>query len=462
MWHYEYYSPGRYETHHDIKALPNGHVLMIASETKTKDEAISSGRDPDLIAGDIIESDFVVEVQPTGPTSGTVVWEWHAWDHLIQDYDNLKSNFGKVEDHPELLDINFGANDADWLHCNSIDYNPQFDQILLSFRNLNEIWVIDHSTTTLEASEHTGGNSDHGGDILYRWGNPLSYRAGGISNQKLFGQHDASWIVPGRPGEGHILVFNNGVGRSFSSVDEIEPPVDTYGYYYLAPNSSYGPMAPTWSYTANPPTSFYAYALSSAERLPDGNTLICDGPAGRFFEVTSDKTKIWQYDNPYPSPFMNRVFKIQYLPLQTTAPPVPDLDGIGSLSWTNVKPGETVTGSFQVQNVGDSGSLLNWTINRSSLAWGTWTITPDSGENLAPANGQMTINVSVIAPMQKNTQFDGYIRIENRDNSSDFDLIPVLLKTPTKTQLNAPILEFFYRFFGSFPIFRILFNALLR
>ena len=122
--------------------------------------------------------DHVIEVKPTGPSSGDIVWEWYVWDHLIQDYDPSQHNYGDVEEHPELIDINFGSYNADWIHTNSIDYNEEFDQILLSSRTFSEIWVIDHSTTTEEAAGHTGGNSGMGGDILYRWGNPHAYRAG--------------------------------------------------------------------------------------------------------------------------------------------------------------------------------------------------------------------------------------------------------------------------------------------
>ena len=85
---------------------------------------------------------------------------------------------------------------------------------------MNEIYIIDHSTTTLEASEHSGGNSGMGGDILYRWGNPEAYRAGTNNDQKLFGQHDVQWIESNRPNSGELIVFNNGNGRDilFSSV----------------------------------------------------------------------------------------------------------------------------------------------------------------------------------------------------------------------------------------------------
>ena len=205
-----------------------------------------------------------------------------------------------VADHPELIDLNYrgpgtGPGGADLNHTNAIDYNAQFDQILLSIRCFSEIWVIDHSTTTAEAGGHSGGNSGMGGDLLYRWGNPAAYDAGDAGDQQLFVQHDAQWIPSGYPGAGNILVFNNGGGRpdgDYSSVDEIVPPVDSSGYY-----EGYGPTAPLWSYTAATPTDFYAAAISGAQRLPDGNTLICDGPNGYFFEVTSAGDLVWDYDH---------------------------------------------------------------------------------------------------------------------------------------------------------------------
>jgi hypothetical protein len=281
LWDYRYYT-STILSHHDIEPLPNGNVLMIAWETKTRTEAINARRNPSQV-GNTLRPDHIVEVMPTGPTSGDIVWEWHAWDHLIQDYDPTKDNYGVVADHPELIDINFGTSNADLLHCNSIDYNADFDQIVISCLNFDEIWVIDHSTTTTQAAGHTGGNSGMGGDLLYRWGNPRTYRRGTYSDQKLFNQHDTGWIKTSCPGEGNILIFNNGVNRPagrYSSVDEIVPPVDDNGFYYLAPGAAYGPDAPLWSYTANPPTSFYANYISGCERLKSGNTLICDGPAG--------------------------------------------------------------------------------------------------------------------------------------------------------------------------------------
>jgi hypothetical protein len=435
VWDFRYDSDGVL-SHHDVKSLPNGNVLLIAWETKSRNEVIAAGRNPNYIPSSGLWPDHIIEVQPTGPTSGTIVWEWHVWDHLIQDYDSSKANYGVVGDHPELVDINYMTLvQKDWMHTNSIDYNEEFDQILISVCYFNEIWIIDHSTTTQEAGGHTGGTSGKGGDILYRWGNPAAYRRGTISDQKLFSQHDVSWIKPECPGEGNILIFNNGLNRpdnEYSSVDEIIPPVDDTGEYYLAPSSPYGPTAQTWTYVATPPTSFYASHLSGAQRLIDGNTLICDGESGKIFEVTPEGSIVWQKT---PT---NELFKVVYIPYEEPQPPepgTPNLECSGSLSWANIKPGATASGNFQVQNLGDNSSLLNWTINKSSITWGTWSYTPESGENLTPGEGKITVQVSVVAPNEPESEFDGYVRVENINDPTDYELIPVTLKTPVNLQI---------------------------
>jgi hypothetical protein len=308
--------------HHDIKVLPNGNILMTAWEYKAVAEAISAGRNPLTVLAGKLWPCFILEVEPIFPNGGNIVWEWHVWDHLIQDFDSSKDNYGIVGNHPELIDINFEGSiigTIDYNHINSIDYNEKFDQILLSSYTQNEIWIIDHSTTTKEAREHIGGKSGKGGDLLYRWGNPQAYRAGNASDQKFFSQHDARWVKPGLPGEGNILVFNNGFlrqgpGLDYSSVDEIIPPVDDNGNYYLELGSAYGPDDLIWSYTADNPTDFYAYFLSSNERLPNGNTLICDGDHGIFIQVTPDKKIVWRYVNLFPDMISIDVFKIQFYP----------------------------------------------------------------------------------------------------------------------------------------------------
>jgi hypothetical protein len=445
VWDFRYNTEGVL-SHHDIKLLPNGNVLMIAWETKTYEECIDAGRNPDYVSPLGLMPDHIIEVQPTGQTSGDIIWEWHVWDHLIQDYDYKIDNYGVVADHPELVDINYvTSNHQDLMHTNSIDYNEKFDQILISVYYYNEIWVIDHSTTTEEAASHTGGNCGKGGDILFRWGNPQAYQRGNSDDQKLFVQHDAQWIRPGLPGEGDILIFNNGVtrpGSHYSSVDEITSPILENGSYYLEDESAYGPAEQTWIYTADPATSFYSSSISGVQRLANGNTLICSGETGKIFEVTPEKETVWQYD---AGPL---VFKVVYIPLEGPPEPnIPDLDCSGSLSWIDVKSGATVTGSFQLQNIGDADSLLNWTVNKSSINWGTWSFTPKSGEGLTPEDGNITVQVSVIIPNKKDSEFQGQLRVENQNNLSDFHLIPVYLKTPVKI---PSILTLIYQFILKF------------
>ena len=318
--------------HHEIETMPNGNVLMIAWELKTFNEAVAAGRNPLFIPAGSVWACYIIEVEPILPYGGNIVWEWHVWDHLIQDYDLTKDNYGYVKDHPELIDINYGIpfGIVDLNHINSVEYNEEFDQILLSSHVQNEIWIIDHSTTTNEAAGHTGGRYGKGGDLLYRWGNPEAYRAGNDEDQIFFGQHDARWIKDGCPGEGNILVFNNGFARPwtfYSSVIEIEPPVDSLGNYYLEHGSAYGPEEPVWIYTAKNPTDFFASIQSGAQRLPNGNTLICDGPGGKLFEVTPEKEIVWKYVNIYPNLINTRMATLNFYP--------PDYDGFGDFT---IKP----------------------------------------------------------------------------------------------------------------------------
>jgi hypothetical protein len=304
VWEFDY-STDDYVSHHDIEPLPNGNVLVLAVEKKSYQEVIAAGFNPSLLHADVEHNgyllpDYIIEVEPTLPAGGNIVWEWHVWDHLIQDHDPTKDNYGVVADHPELADANGsgGAIRPFWNHMNSIDYNEQLDQIILSVRGNSEVWVIDHSTTTAEAAAHSGGNSGQGGDLLYRWGNPATYRAGDASDQMLFDQHDAQWIEPRYPGAGNILIFNNGLGRGYSSVDEIEPPVDENGHYSRVAGAAYGPEAPVWTYQADSPADLYSEAISGAQRLPNSNTLICDGVHGVLIEVTRNGEVVWKYVNP--------------------------------------------------------------------------------------------------------------------------------------------------------------------
>ncbi|MCP5021840.1 MAG: hypothetical protein GY930_08675 [bacterium] len=314
LWSFQYTS-STVHSHHDIALMPNGNVLMIAWESIGSTGAIALGRNPSLV-NTAFWADHVIEIEPDGNGGAAIVWEWHLLDHLVQQFDASKPNFDLPSNKPERVDINFPAsnvgNSGDWTHCNGIDYNAELDQIVLSSRSLNEIWIIDHSTTTLEASGSTGGLRGRGGDLLYRWGNARAYGRGTAADQTLFGQHDCQWIAEGRPGAGNLLVFNNGTGRptgSFSSADEIAAPLNGAGTYDLAAGQAFGPAAALWSGTHPNPLSFFSVTTSGCERQPNGNTLMVKGNSGLFIEIDMAGTMVWSWQNNLSTGNSQRLFK---------------------------------------------------------------------------------------------------------------------------------------------------------
>ncbi|MFT6321951.1 MAG: hypothetical protein ACJAT4_002886 [Granulosicoccus sp.] len=295
LWSFTYNSP-TYRAHHDFQVLPNGNILILAWEVIEKEEVIANGRDTTLLSDQKLWPEHIVEIEPIGVDSGKIVWAWHAWDHLIQDFDTTKLNYGNVGEHPEKIDLNYirpGKDGRDWQHANSIHYNPSLDQILISVLYFDEVWMIDHHTTTQEAQTAKG-------DLLFRWGNPQTYQQGDESDKKLFGQHHAHWIEEGLPDEGKIMVFNNGVGRSdslFSNVVIIDPTIEN-GSYSKNNGGKYLPEDYDWVLNNNTPTDFYSRFISGAQQLPNGNILINDGAHGTFFEINAAEEKVWEYVNP--------------------------------------------------------------------------------------------------------------------------------------------------------------------
>lgn len=303
-WQY-FYESDDYKQHHDVYPMPNGNILILAATPITSNEAIDAGRDPNLLSEGLLFNEQVVEITPSGTNDATIVWEWNIKDHFIQDFDDTKSNYGIVADHPERLDINFlngGSGGANWLHINSMQYDENLDQIILSSRNLSEIWIIDHSTSTAEAATSSGGNYGKGGDILYRWGNQQSYKQGDENDRKLFGQHYPHIIKQGLPNQGKMLVFNNGNGRTptFSEVFMFQLPESSSGDYTLNNSGTYDPITPDFIYdgTSINNTPFYSAIVSGAQQLPGGNILICEGRSGEIFEIDSNNEIVWEYINP--------------------------------------------------------------------------------------------------------------------------------------------------------------------
>lgn len=299
VWEFDH-ATRNYQLHHDLKPMPNGNLLALMVERKTREQALAMGFQPDMMRDDYLVPDAVVEIQPIRPKGGRLVWEWHVWDHLIQDFDKSKPNYGDPAAHPERIDVNCNgrAVPAFWNHMNSIAYNEALDQIALSVRGCNEVWLLDHSTTTAEAASHAGGRHGRGGDLIYRWGNPAAYGRGTARDRQLVQQHDAQWIPDGFPGAGNMTIFNNGYDRGWSSIEEIVPPAGVDGRYEIEPGRPWGPAQPVWRYEAKRREDFFSSEISGAHRLPNGNTLICAGVTGHLFEVTPAGETVWQYVNP--------------------------------------------------------------------------------------------------------------------------------------------------------------------
>ncbi len=323
--------------HHDIQPMPNGHVLAIVWEGVGQKDAMRRGRDRDQVAEVGLWPDAVIELAPKGLNGAEVVWEWHAWDHLVQDRNEEFPNYGAPKDHPGRIDVNFdvltrpktaeelgkeaeveerlrglgytGGDDdepeeegrgrgprSDWMHTNAIDYHPALDLVAISVRSASEVWIIDHSTTSEQAKTSEGGRYGHGGDLLYRFGH--SGRYGGTGEQQLFNQHDARFVDV--DGALHMTVFNNGSGRpggDRSSVDEYSLPFSAESGFEVAENGHPSPANLVWTWDGGE-TEHYNGHISGAQRLANGSTLMCLGEDGRTLEISPEGEILWDWLQP--------------------------------------------------------------------------------------------------------------------------------------------------------------------
>ncbi|MFK7814650.1 MAG: aryl-sulfate sulfotransferase [Maribacter sp.] len=277
-WSYEY-SNENHIAHHDAKMLPNGNILFLSWEKKSSEEASQIGYSLDT---EIIY-DAVLEINPE---TDEIVWEWHMWDHLIQEFDETKDNFGNVNLNPQLIDINYlEVTDfpGDISHVNGIDYDSENNLIYLSANYYSEIWVIDHSTTTEQAKTNTGGNYGIGGDLVYRFGNPSTYK--NTQGTRLFDRNHHPNLLDGEK-KGNILVYSNGLSVNQSTVYELQIPENLT----LEANQNNEPNI-IWSFTDS---ELFSGRVSGADLLPNGNRIITEGDFG-FWEVTETGEILWRY-----------------------------------------------------------------------------------------------------------------------------------------------------------------------
>jgi len=332
-WSYAY-SSDSLKQHHDIEVLDNGNVLLIAWERRPDAEILQAGRIPEALGSAGLWMEQIVELKPLGTDSAEIVWEWHLYDHLVQDVDPSLDNFGEIHEHPGKLDINYRAfsdaqlmtpGSADWVHLNAIDYNPDLDLIVISARNTNEIYVLDHSTTTMEARGSSGGNYGRGGDFIFRYGNDAVFNNAGGTVQHFYAQHDASWVRQNGSYTGEISVFNNGLGRNdnISSAEILTPRFSAGGFDYDNQERRYI-LDDYFVLFASTQYPFSSPRISGVQVLNNDNLLICSGNHGAFYEIDREGRLVWNYVNPISQtgpipqgvgPVLNDVFRtLRYTP----------------------------------------------------------------------------------------------------------------------------------------------------
>jgi hypothetical protein len=298
--------------HHDICPLPNGDVLAIVDESKTSSQITTAGGS---YSGSM-NSPTIIQLHPTGSTTATIVWQWKLWDHLCQSVNtSVASTYvTSVAANPQLFNVRY-SNTSDWFHMNGIDYNAELDQIVMSSHAMNEIYIIDHSTTTAQAATHTGGKAGHGGDFLYRWGNPATYgcTAGGngITINVL---HDVRWVSANNSKyPNYISFFHNNGGGTAQAVVFLPPhsTTDIYNYTYTA-----GSIIPPTSCTKpTVPSITGVQDQGGVQVLDNGNILItkpnstfyeCNGSGTTYQSITvgtvqSDRYKKCEIIGPFPT-----------------------------------------------------------------------------------------------------------------------------------------------------------------
>jgi hypothetical protein len=262
-WESELVWRKRMDVHHDIAVLPDGTFYAII-------------RGAELHRGLVVRFPSIVHFSPDGEE----IDRWYAYEHL----DEIRESFDQRSFLDTILDtmraegtpvrasetipgkleasvLSDGRVLYDYFHLNTLTILPgtplgerdarfKAGSLLICFRNVNQIAVLDRDTW----------------EILWVWG-----------EGNLEWPHHPS-MVP----NGNVLVFDNGVLRRFSRVLEVNPATGDV----------------EWEYVADPPESFYTYEKGSAQRLPNGNTLICDGDNGRAFEVTREGEIVWEWLNP--------------------------------------------------------------------------------------------------------------------------------------------------------------------
>jgi len=237
--------------HHDARRTAAGGAIYLSLERVPEEMRTRIRGGYEPDDGLGMWADKIVEIDQ----GGEVVWEWRAIEHFDPESEVIAPMVPRWE----------------WTHCNTV-FPIGDDRVLVSMRHTSTVVIIEKAT----------------GKIVWRLGDDV-----------LSGQHDSQILA-----NGNILIFDNGAHRKtggivpYSWVIEVDPATDEI----------------VWSYQDNPPQYFYSFNISGVGRLPNGNTMICEGARGRLFQVTPDGEVVWEYVSPYFAPdatgtLTNNVFR---------------------------------------------------------------------------------------------------------------------------------------------------------
>ena len=256
---------------HDFQVLANGHYLI---------HTIGESMCPAL-GTELKRHPYIVEAT----RDKELVWEWRGEEHLEELEELLPADAWQ-----HLMSRARNEFAFDWAHNNTLQVIPPNQthekekeaggatrftpgNIVISYRSIDVVAVIERES----------------GRIVWAWGPGI-----------IDGQHKPHMLP-----NGNLLIFDNGTLRGYSRVIELNPLSEEI----------------EWEYTGIPRESFHSKYISGAQRLPNGNTLICEGNKPRFLEVTADAEIVWEYHNPYRNESaMSSIYRCLRYPTEYVAP----------------------------------------------------------------------------------------------------------------------------------------------
>jgi len=281
IWEYVNKTTTSVQHHTFFRDPVSNHTFVLLWEKWECADAYAAGRaDGTCTESDGLWPDYIEEVDHTLlPGRPAVVWEWHVKDHLVQNLDSNKPNYGDPSVNLNKLDVNFWYpvpwGYKDWNHGNTVEYNPDRDELIFNSRNWGEFYVIDHAT----------------GDIVYRWGNPCATGNGECpsfnnnGDEILFGAHCARFIDD----SDNIIIFDNGWVRPEGNYSRsVEVARDTSIDLTANPAQDYPDDPIAWEYKSSDPNGFYTTFQGGTERLPNGNTFVTSTDGGHLFEIARE------------------------------------------------------------------------------------------------------------------------------------------------------------------------------